>query len=629
MSVKHLHALIAVGVGLLLASCHSNLDLDNVDPKAELEMGLALPVGSLHATIGDFLGTGIGNFYVDSLDNKGVITWKDTFHIARDFHQVDLAQYISEKQLNLNVYDQIPAVIMIGTNKRVVGTGDPVTLDFDMPLKLKGINHPDSIAKERLDSALIEMASFSSVIQQHNLPLEWEWIDQVTLDLGEQIRRPAGSTMVIYDKNRDNYGYNQTIPTQVDNFTINLMGKNGAGQFTPGLVIDSCNFVIHFTFTIPEGQQVDIPEDAGFDYKLGVQFIDYSAIWGKFIQSKDMYDENVIDLSESWGALDFISRSNVPFADPKIDMHIVTKVAGALKVDGDYLYAEDASGVQHFATFKYGTETKQDFHRQFQSHEYLDPITSAIGDSTTNMTIPFDKDPERGHIDALFQNMPQKLGYKFNLDFNYQMTPQIRITPNTSIRIDAICVLPLIFNQGLHIEYNDTIRDINLSQYSIDSLIGSVQVIDTLKTSDLSVVLHAKNQIPLDIKAYMRCLDEAGNIIMDPTDNTQPLLLFKQDTIRLQAPNFVKEGGTFVPKTPGETTIIASLSKAEMQLLPKIKQIAYYAFIDDDSMASAYAKGMENIRLTDDQGLTVKIGVSAKVDAILDFTKTDNNNQQK
>ena len=43
MSHKHLHALIAVGVGLLLASCHSNLDIDNVDPKAELEMGLALP----------------------------------------------------------------------------------------------------------------------------------------------------------------------------------------------------------------------------------------------------------------------------------------------------------------------------------------------------------------------------------------------------------------------------------------------------------------------------------------------------------------------------------------------------------------------------------------------------------
>lgn len=622
MHFKSLHAsLLAVVLGALLSSCHSDLDFGNIDPKAEVELGLALPVGSVYASIGDFFGAGVGNFYVDSLNNKGVITWKDTFNIARNFHQVDLAKYISEKQLNLNVYEKIDAAVMIGSNKRIIGTGDPVTLDFDMPLKLKGINHPDSLDKERLDSALIETASFNSIINTNNLPLEWEWIDQVTLDLGDQIRRPAGNTMVVYDKNRDNYGYNRNIPTAVDKFTINLMAKNAAGQYVVGQVIDSCNFVIHFTFTVPAGQQVDIPEDAGFKYKLGVQFIDYKAIWGRFIRSKDMYDESVIELSETWGALDFISRSNLPFADPKIDMFIVTQVAGALKVDGDYLYAEDINGTKRYATFKYGTETKQDFHRQFQSHEYLDPITSAIGDSTTNMMIPFDKDPERGHIDILFQNMPQRLGYKFNLDFNYQMTPQIRITPNTSIRIEAICQLPMIFNEGLKVVYEDTIKDIDISKYSIDSLLNNVKIIDTLKATDVNAVLHAKNQIPVDLKVYFRCLDAAGQIIMDPEDNTKPLLLFPEDTVKLQAPTYVKESGNWVPKKPGETTILANLSKAELNLFPKIKQIAYYAQIDDQSLQEAYSKGLENIRLTDDQGLTVKLGLSASVDAILDFSK--------
>lgn len=620
MVFKHLRAIIAIGIGALLTSCHSDLDLNNIDTMAEVEVGMALPVGSVHATIGDFFGSGIGNFYVDSVDNQGVITWKDTFKIARNFHQVDLAQYISEKQLTLNVYDHLPAVIMIGENKQVIGTGDPVTLDFNMPLKLKGINNPDSLDKERLDSALIEMASFTSVINTHNLPLEWDWIDQVTLDLGSQIRRPAGNTMTIYDKDRDNYGYNQQIPTRVRDFTINLM-KNA----TPGQVIDSCNFTIHFTFTIPAGQTVTVPPDAGFDYRLGVQFIDYKAIWGKFIRSNDMYDESVVDLSESWGELDFISRSNVPFADPKIDMYIVTQVAGALKVDGDYLYSVDANNNKHWATFKYGNTTTQDFHKQFYGTEYLDPITSPIGDSTTNMMIPFDKDPERGHIDQLFQNMPQKLGYKFGLDFNYAMTPQIRITPNTSIRIEAICTLPFIFNEGLHVEYNDTIENINLSQYSIDSLINSVEIIDTIKATDINVVLHAKNSIPLDIKAYMRCLDDHGNIIMDPADNTKPLLLFKRDTVQLQAPNYVREGGNWVAKEPGETTILVGLTKPEMELLPKINKIAYWAFIDDDSMEEAFKKGMSNIRLTDDQGLTIKIGISANVDAVLNFTKEDNN----
>lgn len=624
MKFTHLNAIIAIVAGCMFAGCHSDIDLNNIDSRSEVEMGLALPVGSFHATLGDFLGNGqVPTLFIDSVDNKGVITWKDTFRVARNFHQVDLAQYISEKQLTLNVYDKLDVYTMVGTNKRVTGTGMPVTLTFDMPLKLTGIN--SEVNNERLDSALIEMASFSSLIQQNNLPLNWEWIDQVTLDLGEQLRRPAGNTMVVYDKNRDSYGYNQTIPTAVDNFTINLMKKNTAGQYVVGQVVDSCDFKIHFTFTIPAGTQVDVPENAGFNYKLGVQFIDYAAIWGKFLRSSDMYDEAVVDLSESWGSLDFLSDWKVPFADPRIDMYIVTKVAGAMKVDGHYLYSEDASGVKRYASFKYGNTTTQDFHKQFQSWEYLDPITSTIGDSTTNMMIPFDKDPERGHIDELFKNMPQKLGYKFEMDFNYAMTPQIRITPNTSIRIEAACQLPLIFNQGVFVDYKDTIRDVNLSQYSIDSLLAEVQVVEKpVKQTDVALYLRAQNTIPLDIKASMRCLDEFGNVIMDPDTATKPLLLFPADTITLKAPDFKNEGGNWSMREPGETIITANLNKRQLDLLPKIKSIVYSAVIDDKSLQDAYNKGMSNVKITADEGLTLHIGLTAHVEAILNFDNKNN-----
>lgn len=615
-----LHVLIAtLLVAGILTGCRSDVDVSNIDTHAELEMGIALPIGSMSATLGDFLGNGLGSIYIDSVNNKGVITWKDTFNISRNFHQVDLAQYISEKQLTLNVYDKITAAVMIGTNKRVTGTGMPVTLDFDMPLKLTGINHPDSLDKERLDSALIELASFSSIIKQHNLPLEWDWIDKVTMDLGEQIRRPAGGTMVIYDKNRDNYGYNQTIPTQVDNFTINLMKKNATGKYVVGQVVDSCNFTIHFTFTIPMGTTVDVPQDAGFEYKLGVQFIDYAAIWGRFIRSKDMYDEAVVDLSESWGALDFISKSNVPFADPKIDMFIITRVAGALKVDGDYLYAKDAQGNKHYASFRYGGSDHQDFHRTFQKWEYLDPWTSTIGDSTTNMMIPFDKDPERGHIDKMFENMPQELGYKFNLDFDYTQTPQIRITPNTAIKIKAICTLPFIFNKGLHFEYSDTLKNIDISKASIDSLVADVDIIDTIKTSDVKLVLKAKNTIPLDVYASIRFLDENNQILMDPDDPTKPFMVIPDDTVRLLPPTYEYTGGTWNMTKPGETVIIASVTKKKMDMMPKIKAMTYTAIINDKSLAYAYERGLFNVKLTEDAGIQMNIGLTGKLDAIMDF----------
>ena len=619
MKFKHLYALVALMTGSLLVGCHSDIDLDNIDTQAEVEMGVALPIGSIHATIGDFFGKGFGDFYVDSADNQGVITWKSTFKIARDFHQLDLAQYISEKQLKLNVYDHLPSIVMIGTNKVVTGTGMPVTLDFPMPLKLTGINHPDSLSKERLDSAQIEMASFSSIINTNNLPLEWDWIDSVTLDLGPQLRRSAGKRIVIYDKDRDNYGYGQTIPTNVDQFTINLMSGT-----TPGAVVDSCDFHVYFTFTVPTGTTVTVPEDAGFDYKLGVQFIDYSAIWGKFARSKDMYDESVVDLSSSWGDLDWITKSNIPFADPKIDMNIVTTVAGAMKIDGDYLFAVDANNVTHYATFKYGSETKRDFHKQYYASEYLDPINSAIGDSTTNMTLQFDKDPERGHIDELFQNMPQKLGYKFGIDFNYDLTPQIRITPNTSIRIDATATLPMIFNQGVYMEYSDTIRNVNLSQYSLDSLLADIDVVDSLKAAEVKVIIKAENEIPLDIYASMRCYDASGNLLMDPKDPSKPLLLFEQDTICFVAPTYSYNLGGWQMVAPGKTNILASMTQEKMNMLPQIDHIVYAARIDDRSLAEAWKKGTFNIRLTEDAGLKLKIAVTAKADAYLNFNFNNN-----
>ena len=58
MKCKHLYALIAITAGCMLAGCHSDVDLGNIDKKAEVEMGLVLPIGNIHMKIGDFIGDG-------------------------------------------------------------------------------------------------------------------------------------------------------------------------------------------------------------------------------------------------------------------------------------------------------------------------------------------------------------------------------------------------------------------------------------------------------------------------------------------------------------------------------------------------------------------------------------------
>ena len=202
-----------------------------------------------------------------------------------------------------------------------------------------------------------------------------------------------------------------------------------------------------------------------------------------------------------------------------------------------------------------------------------------------------------------------------------QQTPQIRITPDTRVRIEAVTTLPLMFNQGLKIEYADTLRDISLKQFDIDSLLGQVKFVDTIKTSDVFAVVKAKNNIPVHLKAFMRCLDENYNIIMDPDSLDKPLTLFQTDTISLDPPTYAYSGGNWNRTAPGETVIYAAMNKQKLNVLTKVKNIAYYVFIDDKALQYAFDRGLFNVKITDDCDLTLTIGLTANVDAIMDFEK--------
>ena len=635
MKIYQLPVLIcAFAASVLLTGCRSDVDVNNIDTSAELEMGIALPIGSMSFTIEDFLGTGLGNFYIDTIHDEqdlylDVITWKDTFDIERNFHadSLDLTNMVSSKKLTLNVFDYLSAYPTAPDGKKYVpGSDTQATIRFTMPITLKGINK--EMGGDRLDSALIEMARFTSQIQTQNMNLDWNWIDEVNIELGAQVNRPAGNTMVVYRKGEAG-GYGQDINTDIDAFTICLMKNRNLNPATEwskyeiNNVIDTCTFYINFKFTIPSGETAVVSPGGGFDYNLDVAFIKYTAIWGKFVASNDMHDEDTIMIKDYIGMLDFLTRANMPFAYPKIDMHVITHIAGAITLDGDYLYAIDANNKKTYAEFY--ASRQHNFSPVIVEGQYL-PLSSQIGDSTTNLIIPFSEKDDQGRIDRLFANMPQMLGYKFNVNFNYQKTPQIRITPNTAIRISAICKLPMIFNHGLFIDYNDTIKDVKLSQFSIDSLIADVDVIDTVKASNLRLVLNAENTMPLDIKGVMRCFDEQGNMLMDPNDPTKPLMLFEEDPVRgdtlyFAAAKYTNTYGIWAQTEPGKTRNVVRISKAKMDMLPKIKNIVYYAVIDDKSLNAS----LPNFKLTKNMGLKFKIGLSANADAIFNFDNKNNN----
>ena len=611
--------LLFLVLGCTLMGCRSKIDLGNIDAKAGFDdVGLALPIGRFRMTLKDMVGD-VDNIYIE----KGIVTWKLDTPIVRNYHNVDLAKYLSSTpSISMKVYDKLDALHLIGPDGKVTTAGTPVkiSLDFPLTIKLKGINNPDSLTNERVDSAWIEHANFASTIKAiGGLPLDWNWIDTVTLDLGDRIRRSkaaGGNVMVVYAKG-DQYGYGDSIPTDVNDFSLDMMkNKSVPPHYTN--VIDSCNFNIRFTFTIPADTSFLVPATSAFDYRLSVRFIDYTAIWGMFSPSNDMQAEEKINLSDNWGSLDFLTKASLPFAAPSVDVDIRTYIAGALYIDSAYVFVTDSNNIPKYAEF--GPNRQKTRQVLFKEGEYL-PLSSQIGDSTTHMKVLFDSTAEGGRINELFQRVPKDLGYRFKVRFNQGLTPQIRVVPNTSIKVIAHSTLPFIFNEGVFVNYPDTFHNVNLSDMSLDSLQASSDVVDTISAANLKIVMQAKNNIPLHVKATMRCYDKDDKMIMDPKDPTKPFILFDSDTITIDPPTMAYDAKEESWRTTGEgiTTFISTLSKEDINLLPSVKTISIRAIIDDKALKYAYDQGMESIRLLQNQDLIFKLGVTAKVSAVLDF----------
>ena len=600
-----------IGLTMLWNGCTADVDLNNIDTSVKVNANVATPIGSAKATIGDFVGDGTWGIYIDTVKNHGVITFRDTFSIERDFHKLDLSQYISRTTLKMNVYDKFNESGVLN-NKQITGNGQQIPLTFPLTLKLNGINN--DLAHQRIDSALINNASFVSTITPvGNLPIEWEWIDKVTITMGENFYRPAGNVVTVYEKNTQ-YSYGKEIPTNIDEFSLNLMKNKNPQSWKDYVdnVTDSCKFDITIYVTIPESAgAIDVPTTAAFQYNLGVRFIDYDAVWGMFEPSKDMSGEAVEAIATYWSPWNTLQDLRLPFAEPSVDMLVTTQVAGAMIMEGDYLYTENEQGEKAYATF----DGNRSLYKFFNKNEYL-PLNSPIGAEKT-MHILFDKDPSRGHIDSLFSIRPDKIGYKFAVKFNEQETPQIRLTKNTSIKLDAVCNLPMILNEGVSLGYADTIKGIDLSMLDLDSLLSGVEMIDTLEEASAKLVIKFENSIPLQFKGVLTCMDENGEVIVDPKTE-KPLLITENDTITIAAPEFTKDGYDWIV-TPLESVEVVDVDRDDLEILRQIKSIEYHVWMDDKSLEEAYNKGLNNIQLKDDNYLKVKIAVGANVEGVLNL----------
>jgi len=112
---------------------------------------------------------------------------------------------------------------------------------------------------------------------------------------------------------------------------------------------------------------------------------------------------------------------------------------------------------------------------------------------------------------------------------------------------------------------------------------------------------------------------------MDPMDSTKAFNPFQEDTIRIAPPRYERAtDGNWFPAETGNTIMTVAMNKAQLDMFPKVKRIVYTVSIDNEALNEAFKKGLYDVAITTEQHLSIGVGLTAHVDAILNFNNKEN-----
>lgn len=370
---------------------------------------------------------------------------------------------------------------------------------------------------------------------------------------------------------------------------------------SPGVtnVVNQLDFRIRFT--IVPNATINVSMDACISYNFIVRFLDYNAVWGWFKPSNFMRDADTIYIADEWEDWNTIKKMKLQLAEPSIQLNVKTGVGCPLVLNMDYLYVHSWEDDEtHYATFD-GAHTYI-----WAMPNYVHPTNTPIGTTVTN-TYTLNETPQNGNLDEMFAIRPDIVGYKYEIVINQNHPDHLqqhRLDKNTNIDVEAITLIPFIFNPGVEIAYADSIKDIQMDELSLDSLLATVDIIDTLHTAQLKILLKAENWLPFDIRSTFTFLDKDDNIInfrLQEEDNT----------LNIAGPTKVENR---VILEPGISTLVINIEQDELDKLAALRTIVYDAFLGDNTAS---------VRILDSSRLKIKIGIAANVNAVLnlDFDK--------
>jgi len=583
MRQQTLHNLLLMTiVGIGLAGCHADVNFDDAKIDSQLQAKFSLPLGKLETTFANMMGV-FGEDADIHVNEDGLLEMTIDEHREREFHKIDLKNYIGEIHSTMKLIDINPALVSTG-----IPAGAETEIPFKMDIEFKnGLNNKTS--EERLDSLVIEKAEFRTTISCVNLTIQDKDIKKVVMRLGDQFHCDKKEYEL------ENRLGSHTIT--LENFILVMMADT---KKAPGAdnVLQKAD--ITFVITLQNNSTITVASTSGFAFDFEVEFMDYAALYGYFQPSEMTRDESSVEVPlKMSGGYKFI----MPGKDPEISLLFSYRMSMPLQTYFYYIRAIHPDG---YTPALWNT-----------SESTTISLNDTIGldrpyDASVQNTILLDKKKTNGQIDRFFEKEVTDMAYKYELQVDEAKVKamgfnQFRLTKNTQFELDFHFKMPFNFKKGLDATYADTIKDITLEKASLKELENMTDgYIKDIGPADAVLYMVFTNEIPVELLMDVEFLDKDNNVL---TLSKEPLKDIKVTSADMKSLTDI---------TPVQSTAMVAVQTEDFETLSKTRAIRFLMHMGDDVKESAFPASKK---------LTIKIGVTADVQATLNIELGKINNK--
>ncbi|MCQ2329455.1 MAG: hypothetical protein MJZ93_02725 [Paludibacteraceae bacterium] len=544
---------IAATIGIV-AGC-TKVDLDNAGD-VNYGAALAVPVGTVHITMGDILNLAKVSAISTDEDCSINLFWQDEPKILR----VDLGDYTHGERItgDLNIVNQIPAISAIISalpdGFAIAVPEGSYSFEKDMAYAF-GFNAVNDDEERIIRSVEIAKANLDIALNTQGITLnENNYID-VEISFPNIQQQDEVKIFKLHMINSA-----ASLVDTMKQFSISFPTSDTRNEVT-----------MHMKCELVSDGEMTITKQAAMGYDTYFNLMDTKFATGKFWRAAPVYaDKLSIAVPANITNADIFKGNNLFVHNPQLKASITNNIGVDITLNLNEISAKGKDGQTRYAMFN-GSKKKT-----------IPLSRPMVPQDTAFDMLVFDR--ENGELHELFKSVPTLV----NVDCNVMTgkkgsTYEDFIVNPTEVKLDIQCKLPLWFDAGTEMTYADTIKA------DFSNLNGEWS--DVMSIEQFNVYMDINNGFPFDFRTDISFADENGNIF------------YTREDVAINSA-YTDENGLSIESSNQILTLI--FEDADVKEIFKAKKMIIKATI-------ASKEHQMNIRTTDK--LDIKVSAFAKVKA--------------